>query len=66
MGDQWRVARLPQDLCVAVEQRMGQNFGSLDELLTFVLEELLREDAAELDQAEERLVAQRLRELGYI
>jgi hypothetical protein len=45
---------------------MGQNFGSLDELLTFVLEELLREDAAELDQAEERLVAQRLRELGYI
>jgi hypothetical protein len=34
--------------------------------LTFVLRELLRDEALQADLAEERIVEQRLRELGYL
>jgi hypothetical protein len=58
--------RLPADLCAAVEKKFAQTFPNLDELLTFVLRELSRDEAAQLDEAEQRLVEQRLRELGYL
>lgn len=61
-----REVRLPADLCAAVEQKLGQQFGSLEELLVFVLRELLRDEGAQLDQQEQRLVEERLRELGYL
>jgi hypothetical protein len=38
----------------------------VDELLAFVLRDLLRDESAQADQAEQRLVEQRLRELGYL
>ena len=57
-----RQVSLPEDLCTAAEQR----FGNLETFLTFVLGEVLRDDAAALDQNEQRLVEERLRELGYI
>ena len=56
-----RQVSLPDDLCVAAERR----FGNLEEFLTFVMKELLRDEAA-LDQNEQRLIEERLRELGYI
>jgi hypothetical protein len=34
--------------------------------LNFLLQELLREDAAEMDQNERRVIAQRLKDLAYI
>lgn len=61
-----REVRLPADLCAAVEKKFGQTFAGLEELLTFVLRDLSRDDAAQFDQAEQRLVEERLRELGYL
>jgi hypothetical protein len=61
-----RDVQLPADLCAAAEQKFGQRFASLDELLAFVLRELLRDEGAPFDQAEQRLVEERLRDLGYL
>jgi hypothetical protein len=57
-----RQVSLPEPLCIAVEQR----FGNLESFLTFVMGEVLRDEAAVLDQNEQRLVEERLRELGYL
>lgn len=61
-----REVRLPEDLCHQAESRFAARFGSLEEFLVFVLRELLRDEAAQMDQAEQRLIEQRLRDLGYI
>jgi len=66
MSVEWRDLRLPADICAAAEERFGQYFGSLEDLLGFVLRELLRDEARQLDQSEQRIVEERLRELGYI
>ena len=41
-----RDVRLPADLCAAAEKRFGHVFGSLEELLVFVLRDLLRDEPA--------------------
>ena len=61
-----RNLKLPADLCAAVEREFGHVFGSLEELLIFVLRDLVRDEARIADQAEQRLVDERLRELGYL
>ena len=61
-----REVRLPADLCAAAEKKYAQTFGTLEELLVFVLRDLSRDDSGQLDQAEEKLVEERLRELGYL
>jgi hypothetical protein len=61
-----RIVRLPQELCSAAEKRFELTFANIEELLVFVLRDLVREDAIQLDEAEQRLVEQRLRELGYL
>jgi len=61
-----RDVRLPADLCAAAERKFGHSFGSVEELLTFVLQDLSRDDASQLEKAEQRLVEERLRELGYL
>lgn len=61
-----RDVRLPADLCTAAEKKFGHSFGSLEELLVFVLRDLARDEACRADQAEQRLVEERLRELGYL
>ncbi len=61
-----REVKLPADLCAAAEKEFAHTFRSLEELLTFVLRDLLRNDAVKSDQAEQELVEQRLRELGYL
>jgi len=38
----------------------------LEQFLTFVLQELLRDDVAQMDQAEQRIIEERLKDLGYI
>ena len=57
-----RQVSLPDDLCAAAERK----FGNLEKFLKFVLDEVLREDAVALDQREQRLIEERLRELGYL
>ena len=61
-----REIRLPADLCAAAEEKFGRQFGNIEELLTFVLRDLLREEVSQMDAAEQRLVEERLRELGYL
>ncbi len=61
-----REIRLPSDLCAAAERRFGSKFGSVDELVTFLLRELMREDTFDMDQADQAAVEQRLRDLGYL
>ncbi len=51
-----REVRLPADLCAATEKKFGHVFGSLEELLVFVLRDLSRDEASSADQAEQRLV----------
>ena len=66
MPDSMRQISLPSELCQAAEQRFGARFGGLEQFLTFVLQELLRDDAAKMDRAEQRIIEERLRDLGYI
>ena len=61
-----RDVRLPAGLCAAAEKKFAQKFSTLEELLTFILQDLLRDEALQLDQAEQRIIEERLRELGYI
>jgi hypothetical protein len=66
MPDSMRQISLPSELCQAAEQRFGTRFGGLEQFLTFVLQELLRDVAAQMDRAEQRIIEERLRDLGYI
>jgi hypothetical protein len=61
-----REVRLPADLCAAVEKKLGPAFGSLEELLVFILQDLSTSGASRFDDAEQRLIEERLRDLGYL
>ncbi|HKF06089.1 MAG TPA: hypothetical protein VKB49_27460 [Candidatus Sulfotelmatobacter sp.] len=61
-----RIVQLPADLCAAAEKKFGHLFGNLEELLTFILREVTMDDAVKADQAEERMIEDRLKELGYL
>ena len=61
-----RQISLPEELCAAAEQHFGSRFETLESLLEFVLRELTRNDAESLDQAEQAILEERLRNLGYI
>jgi hypothetical protein len=61
-----REVRLPADLCAAAEAKFGGTFRSVDELVVFLLQELMRRDTADLDRADQAVVEERLRDLGYI
>jgi len=66
MPEDVREVRLSGDLCRAAEQRFGSRFGDVGELLEFMLRELLRDDAAQMDRDEQRMIEQRLKDLGYV
>ncbi len=57
---------LPFELCAEAEQRYGSRFGGLEQFLTFVLGELVRDDSAQMDQNEQSIIEARLKDLGYI
>lgn len=61
-----RKISLPEELCAAAEHQYGSRFENLESLLEFVLRELTRNEAESLDQAEQVILEQRLRDLGYI
>lgn len=66
MADDMRDLRLPAELCQAVERKFGARFGSLEQFLNFLLQEAVRDDAVRMDQAEQRMIEERLKDLGYI
>jgi hypothetical protein len=61
-----RTVQVPEDLCAAAEKKFGTTFANVEELLVFVLRDLLRDEGAKCDEAEQRFVEGRLRELGYL
>ena len=61
-----RQISLPEELCLRAEQRFSARFHSLESFVEFVLQELVRDDAEALDKAEQAVLEQRLRDLGYI
>jgi len=63
---QYRTVNLPEDLCTAAEKSLTGRFDSLEALLSFLLQEITKDDASEFDQAEEQIIEERLRDLGYI
>ncbi len=63
---QLRTVCLSQDLCMEAERQFGGHFENLEALLTFVLQEITKADANLLDQAEEEMIEQRLKDLGYL
>lgn len=64
--NEMRSILLPEELCAQVEQKFGSRFGNLDEILTAVISELLREDAAAMDEREQKIIEERLKNLGYV
>jgi len=64
--DNTRSIELPASLCESVELRFSARFGGLEPFLTYVLQELVRDDSKQMDDAERRLVEERLRDLGYL
>jgi hypothetical protein len=65
MGEMRQIT-LPEDLCSAAEHKFKDRFQSVQELLEFILRDLLQDAATRLDQNEQRILEERLRELGYI
>ncbi len=57
---------LPEELCRAAEEKFSHRFGTLEELLTAALNELLRDDAQRMDEQEQEIVEARLQALGYV
>ncbi len=66
MMDSIRTITLPEELCRAAEQKFADRFGTLDELLTAVLNQLLQDDALKMDEREQQIIEERLKGLGYI
>lgn len=61
-----RTIILPESLCADAEKWMQGRFDSLEALLSFLLQEIVHNGAEKMDEAEEQIVEQRLKELGYI
>lgn len=63
---QYRTVNLPEDLCTAAEKSLTGRFDSLEALLSFLLQEIARDDTSRFDDADEQIIEQRLRDLGYL
>ena len=66
MGDNLRQVGLPAELCEQIEKRFATQGRSLEQFMIFAMQELLRDDAAQMDNAEKGMIEQRLKDLGYI
>jgi hypothetical protein len=61
-----RQVALPADLCHEVEQAWGKRFPDLEDLIVFLLREITRPEPMLLDRQEQRVLEERLRDLGYL
>lgn len=57
---------IPAHLYVAAESKFGASFHTVDELVAFILQELISGDTSRLDRADQAMVEQRLKDLGYL
>jgi hypothetical protein len=63
---QYRTLNLSEDLCAAAEKCLTGRFDSLEALFIFLLEEIAKDETARFDAADEKIIEQRLRDLGYL
>jgi len=61
-----RQIRLSEEVCLAAERKFVPQFENLESLVEFVLRELIEDKGEALDRAEQELLEQRLRDLGYV
>ena len=70
MSEEYGEIKVPKRLIEAIEERVGETeFESIEEYVTFVLEEILRdeEETEEIfSEEDEAKVKERLRALGYL
>jgi hypothetical protein len=66
MTTQYRTVNLPEDLCAAAEKSLTGRFDSLEALISFLLQEIAKDDTSRFDGADEQIIEQRLRDLGYL
>ena len=58
--NQQRDLRISEQLCAAAEQKFGQQFKDVEELLEFILRDLLRDESGEMDQAEQKIIEEKI------
>jgi len=61
-----RSVAVPEELCVAAEQKFAHRFGTVDELVAELLRQLLQENGLAMDGKEQHIIEERLKGLGYI
>ena len=71
MSVEYGEIKIPTDLIKKIEERVKETeFESVDEYVTFVLEEVVKEDDEEIEEVfseeDEDKVKERLRALGYL
>ena len=66
MTDGTQNVQLPAELCEKAKQKFGGRFEDLSHMLAFVLQQLVNEDTLRKDEEEQRIIEQRLKDLGYV
>jgi hypothetical protein len=64
--NEMRQLALPEELCRSAEERFSHRFATVEELLTAALNELLRDEAQQMDEHEQQIIEARLKALGYV
>lgn len=63
---EYRTIQLPERLCATAEKWMSGRFDTLEAMLGFLLSEIIKDDEGQFDQAEQEMLEQRLKDLGYM
>jgi hypothetical protein len=66
VSERKRTVELPEELCARLEKEFGKPFATFEDLLVYVMQKLTQEQAAQMDAAEQKILEQRLRDLGYM
>jgi dihydroneopterin aldolase len=62
-----RELRLPENLCEAAEEMIkGTRFKTVEEFLSFILQELTSRNSGRSEEKERKVIEERLRDLGYL
>jgi hypothetical protein len=66
MQEKTTAISLPSEVCASAMARYGSRFANIEELLVFLLQELMRDDAVQMDEKEQKVLEARLKDLGYL
>lgn len=61
-----RSVQIPEDLYRTIKDRLGSQFTNVDDFVSYVLREVLREDFPSFDESEQKMIQSRLKDLGYL